>query len=249
MIGAPPLNAADWRLIWSDEFNGKAHSLPDPSKWTYDLGAGGWGNEELETYTKDPQNVSQDGKGHLVIWARKDHGSYTSARLKTQGKFTVEYGKIAVRMKIPHGQGIWPAFWMLGSDIEKVGWPSCGEIDIMENIGKEPDIVHGTVHGPGYSGAKGIGHPFTHSKPLWSDFHVYEVDWAPGSITFLFDEHPYFTVTPRDLPAGTHWVYDHAFFLLLNLAIGGQWPGNPDQTTHFPQKMSVDWVRVWQKAE
>ncbi len=242
---------SSWRLTWSDEFNGAANTPPDSIKWSYDLGAGGWGNHELETYTSAPLNVSQDGEGHLVIRAIKTSAGYTSARIKTQGKFTVQYGKIAARMKIPHGQGMWPAFWMLGADIKSAGWPKCGEIDVMENIGKEPSIVHGTIHGPGYFGSKGISHQYSlpNDVPLSDDFHVYAVEWSPDSITFLLDDKPYGTVTPADLPPGTHWVYNHPFFMLLNLAVGGDWPGNPNDSTRFPQKLLVDWVRVWQKPE
>jgi beta-glucanase (GH16 family) len=246
----PALGATDWKLVWSDEFDGPARALPDATKWTYDLGGGGWGNQEPEIYTKRPENVAQDGEGHLIIRAIKTRaGNYTSARIKTQGKFTVEYGKIAVRMKIPRGQGMWPAFWMLGADNETAGWPECGEIDVMENIGKEPSIVHGTIHGPGYSGSKGIGHDYSlpSGHVLSDDFHVYAAEWSPDAITFLLDDTPYGTVRPGDLPAGTHWVYNHPFFLLLNLAVGGNWPGNPDNTTRFPQMLVADWVRVWKK--
>jgi beta-glucanase (GH16 family) len=252
LVALPARPATNWKLIWSDEFNGAAHTPPNAGKWTYDLGNGGWGNGELEIYTKKAENVSQDGKGRLIIRAVKTGpGTYTSARMKTQGKFTVRYGKIAARMKIPHGQGMWPAFWMLGADIKSAGWPACGEIDVMENIGKEPWIVHGTIHGPGYSGSKGIGHPYAlpDGVPLSDDFHVYAVEWSPDAITFLLDDRPYFTVAPHDLPAGTHWVYNRPFFLLLNLAVGGHWPGNPDSTTQFPQELLVDWLRVWQKAD
>jgi len=251
LFALPAFSATNWKLAWSDEFNGAAGSLPDAAKWTYDLGAGGWGNQELETYTKSPENVSQDGEGHLLIRAIKTGDGYTSARLKTQGKFTTEYGKVAVRMKIPRGQGIWPAFWMLGADIESAGWPACGEIDVMENIGKEPSIVHGTIHGPGYSGSKGISHQYSlpNGAALADDFHVYAVEWSPDSITFSLDDKSYGTVTPSDLPPGTHWVYRHPFFLLLNVAVGGAWPGNPDNTTQFPQTLLVDWVRVWHKAK
>jgi beta-glucanase (GH16 family) len=249
LLAFPAFAATSWKLTWSDEFNGAAKALPDPGKWTYDLGAGGWGNQELETYTNQADNVSQDGQGHLVIRAIKTASGYTSARIKTQDKFSVQYGKIAVRMKIPHGQGMWPAFWMLGNDIKSARWPACGEIDVMENIGKEPSIVHGTIHGPGYSGSKGISHQtaLPRGQPLSDDFHVYSVEWSPAAITFFLDDKPYATVTPTDLPAGTHWVYDHPFFLLLNLAVGGDWPGNPDTTTQFPQAMVVDWVRAWKK--
>ena len=131
--------------------------MPDPAKWGYDTGGGGWGNHELEDYTRDPTNAFLDGEGHLVIRAdRSESGRYTSARLKTLGLFEFQYGRVEARIRIPYGQGIWPAFWMLGKDIGAAGWPKCGEIDVMENIGKEPALVHGTVHGPGYSGGKGI---------------------------------------------------------------------------------------------
>ncbi len=260
VFGLPGLAADNWTLVWSDEFNGAARTSPDRAKWTYDLGAGGWGNRELETYTQNPENVSEDGEGHLIIRAiqtapgqpiQTAPGGYTSARIKTAGRFSVKYGKIAARMKIPFGQGLWPAFWMLGEDIKTAAWPKCGEIDVMENIGKEPGIVHGTIHGPGYSGSKGISHAYSlpDGQPLSADFHVYAVEWAPDSITFLLDDHPYATVTPASLPQGTRWVYDHSFFLLLNLAVGGAWPGNPDATTQFPQELIVDWVRVWQQAD
>ncbi|HTU43642.1 MAG TPA: glycoside hydrolase family 16 protein [Bryobacteraceae bacterium] len=247
-----PLSATDWRLVWSDEFNGSANSAPDPYKWTYDLGGGGWGNGELETYTENRANVFQDGAGHLVIRAIKtESGGYLSARLKTQGRFTVKYGKIEARMKIPYGQGMWPAFWMLGDDVVTAGWPTCGEIDVMENIGKEPSVVHGTVHGPGYSGAHGISASFSlpGSPPLSRDFHIYGIEWSPERVEFFLDGKSYQTVTPASLPAGAKWVYDHPFFLLLNLAVGGSWPGNPDQTTVFPQDLLVDWVRVSQRTE
>src|SRR5438552_14367198 len=137
-----------WRMVWHDEFAGPANEPPDRAKWTYDLGATGWGNAELENYTNSTNNAALDGEGHLVIQAIAANGGYTSARLKTEGIAAFTYGRIEARIKLPFGQGIWPAFWMLGSDIGTVGWPRCGEIDIMENIGKEPAMVHGTVHGP-----------------------------------------------------------------------------------------------------
>jgi beta-glucanase (GH16 family) len=155
-VTSPILAAPQWQVVWSDEFDGSAGSLPDSTKWTFDLGGGGWGNHELEVYTNNPENVSLDGKGFLVICALKSDDRYTSTRLKSAGKFSALYGKVEARIKIPRGQGLWPAFWMLGADIGKVGWPQCGEIDVMENVGKEPAVAHGTVHGPGYSGAGGI---------------------------------------------------------------------------------------------
>jgi len=249
LTALPALAAHGEKLAWSDEFNGTRNAPPDPSKWAYDLGDGGWGNQELEVYTRSPENVFQDGRGHLIIRAVKtDSGGFTSARLKTQGKFSVTYGKIAARMKIPRGQGLWPAFWMLGLDIGSVGWPKCGEIDVMENIGKEPSVVHGTVHGPGYSGKGGISarYALPNGHPLFEKFHVYAVEWTPGKIEFFLDGKSYTTVTPGLLPKGAKWVYDHPFFLLLNLAVGGAWPGNPDETTQLPRELVVDWVRVWQ---
>jgi beta-glucanase (GH16 family) len=248
-LGIPALHAQPaWKLVFSDEFNGPAGAAPDSSKWVYDLGGNGWGNRELETYTNKPENVSLDGKGHLVITAVKDaRGFYTSGRVKTLGKFEFTYGRVAARLRIPYGQGIWPAFWMLGNDFERAGWPRCGEIDIMENIGKEPTTVHATVHGPGYSGAGGIGNKLEHPRAFSADFHTFEAVWSKSSIEFLVDGKAYFEVTPQSLPQGAKWVYDHPFFLLVNLAVGGNWPGYPDATTQFPQRLLVDWVRVWQR--
>jgi beta-glucanase (GH16 family) len=248
---------AGWKLVWSDEFNGPDGSSVDPSKWVLETGGNGWGNQELEYYTERPANAFQQG-GNLVIKVSQEKYSgadgvsrdYTSARLKTEGKFSGKYGRLEARIKVPEGQGIWPAFWMLGADIGKVGWPKCGEIDIMENIGKEPTVVHGTIHGPGYSGGKGIGSPFSLPDKLRfaDDFHIYAVEWEPKAIRFYVDDHLYATRTPADIPRGTKWVYNHPFFMLLNVAVGGGWPGNPDSTTQFPQTMLVDYVRVYQRS-
>ena len=246
-----------WVLAWSDEFNGKNGSAPDPAKWTLETGGNGWGNQELEYYTARPDNARIE-HGHLVITARREDyaGSdgmkreFTSARLKTQGKFAVTYGRIEARIKIPRGQGVWPAFWMLGSDIDQAGWPKCGEIDIMENIGKEPAVVHGTIHGPGYSGAHGIASPFSLSRGIFADrYHVYAVEWEPDAIRFYLDRHLYATRTPANLPQGAQWVYNHPFFLLLNFAVGGSWPGSPESSTRFPQQMLVDYVRVYRRGK
>lgn len=241
------LEAEGHHLMWSDEFNGAAGARPDASKWSYETGDH-FPNDELETYTDSIENVYQDGRGHLVIRATKQGDRYTSGRIRTRGKFTVEYGRIEARIKIPWGQGIWPAFWMMGDENGKP-WPDCGEIDIMENIGKVEDmpLVHGTVHGPGYSGKDGITHVYKtpDGKPLADRFRVYAVDWRPNRIAFYLDDHEYAEVTPASLPAGAHWVYDHPFYLLLNVAVGGNWPGSPGGTTVFPQKMLVDWVRVY----
>lgn len=251
------VNDRGWKLVWSDEFNGANGSALDASKWVPEVGADVWGNEELEYYTDRAQNLFiQDGA--LVIRAMKENfvgdkgvaKNYTSARLKTAGKFSQAYGRFEARIKIPAGQGMWPAFWMLGEDIDKVGWPACGEIDIMENIGKEPSTIHGSIHGPGYVGSVGIEAPYKlpGKQRFADDFHLFAVEWEPNAIRFYVDEDLYVTRTRADLHPGWKWVFDHPFFLILNLAVGGDWPGNPDGTTVFPQEMLVDYVRVYQRA-
>lgn len=244
--------AEEWKLVWSDEFDGAANTLPDAGKWTYDLGRGrGWGNQELESYTKSTENVHLDGQGHLIIRARRAvDGGYTSARLKTQGKFSIAYGKIEARIKLPSGQGMWPAFWALGADIQKAGWPDCGEIDILENIGQEPGTLHGSLHGPGYSDGHSITGAFTlpSGGKLSDDFHLYGIVWTASEIQFEFDGHPYFTPARASLPARKPWVFNKPFFLILNVAVGGNWPGSPDSSTEFPQEMVVDYVRAYQAA-
>jgi beta-glucanase (GH16 family) len=257
LLAAPSLSVAraDWKLIWSDEFNGPANAPPDGTKWAYDLGNNrGWGNAELENYTSAPANAHLDGAGNLVIRVLKmPDGGYTSARLKTQGKFTVTYGKIEARIKIPYGQGIWPAFWMLGSDIVTASWPACGEIDIMENIGREPSAIHGTLHGPGYAGGNGITASSALAgggeKHFADNFHVFSIVWTPQRVEFFVDSVSYNKVIPASLPAGKQWVFDKPFFLLFNVAVGGNWPGPPDASTVFPQEMTIDYVRVYQMAE
>jgi beta-glucanase (GH16 family) len=230
---------------WSDEFDGPPNSAPDPSKWTFDLGGGGWGNQELETYTNSVDNVHLDGDGHLIIRAVATGMTFTSARLKTQGRFTAQYGHLEARIKLPAGRGIWPAFWMLGSNISTAGWPQCGEIDVMENIGSEPSVNHGSVHGPGYSGGHAITARYVlpGSARFADDFHTFAIDWTPDTIVFSVDGMSYQTVTRANVPAGTQWVFDSPFFLLLNVAVGGTFPGSPDATTVFPQEMVVDYVR------
>lgn len=236
-----------WVLDWSDEFDG--HVL-DRTKWVPETGGNGWGNDELEFYTARPENVRVDG-GNLVIEARReDYGGrhYTSARIKTAGKVERTFGRYEARIRIPRGQGIWPAFWLLGADVGKVGWPRCGEIDVMENIGREPGIVHGTLHGPGYSGDHGIGKPSVLDRGAYADdFHVYAVEWEPREIRWYRDGILYHTARPDTVKGD--WVFEHPFFVILNLAVGGGWPGNPDATTVFPQQMLVDYVRVYRRAQ
>ncbi|KMO94494.1 glycoside hydrolase family 16 protein [Streptomyces roseus] len=240
---------------WSDEFDGAAGRAPDAAKWTLETGGSGFGNHELQYYSSSTSNAALDGQGHLVITARKSSDAglgcwygqcqYTSARLNTAKTFTQAYGRFEARIKVPRGQGVWPAFWMLGNDLGSVGWPNSGEIDIMENIGREPNTVHGTVHGPGYSGAGGLGAPYNlpGGRAFADDFHVFAVDWSPNSLVWSVDGTTYKTLTPADT-GGHKWVFDHPFFVILNLAVGGDWPGSPDASTSFPQTMTVDYVRA-----
>ncbi|GAA2215043.1 glycoside hydrolase family 16 protein [Nonomuraea monospora] len=256
---APPAGAASAApapgpLVWSDEFNGAAGSAVDQSKWRFDLGGSGWGNNEQQYYTSSTRNAAMDGAGNLVITARRENPSnyqchygtcqYTSARLLTSATFTRAYGRFEARMKLPRGQGIWPAFWMLGNDIGSVGWPNSGEIDIMENIGREPSTVHGTIHGPGYSGGGGIGAGYSIGGAFADAFHTFAVDWSPNLIIWYVDGVEYQRRTPSDL-GGNRWVFDHPFFMIMNVAVGGYWPGYPDATTTFPQALTVDYVRVF----
>ncbi|MEU1010054.1 lectin [Streptomyces sp. NPDC005890] len=236
---------------FSDTFDGPAGAAADSSKWTLETGDN-VNNHERQYYTSGTRNAALDGQGHLVITARKEnpagyqcwYGScqYTSARLNTAGKFNAQYGHVEARMKIPRGQGMWPAFWMLGTP---VNWPDSGEIDVMENVGFEPSTVHGTIHGPGYSGSGGIGAGYTlpNGQAFADAFHTFAVDWAPDSITWSVDGNVYQRRTPADL-GGKTWVFDKPFFLILNLAVGGYWPGDPDGSTQFPQTLVVDSVSV-----
>jgi beta-glucanase (GH16 family) len=252
---APP-KSNGWTLVWSDEFNGPNGSPVDRSKWVPEAGGDGWGNHELEYYTDRIENASIHD-GNLVVKAISEKytgpdgvtRNYTSTRLKTLGKFSQTYGRFEARIKIPYGQGMWPAFWMLGDDIEKVGWPACGEVDIMENIGKEPAIIHGSIHGPGYIGDTGIEAPYKlPAKRFADDFHIFAVEWDADSVSFYVDQNLYVRRTRADLQPGWKWVFDKPFFLILNLAVGGDWPGNPDSSTVFPQSMLVDYVRVYQRS-
>ncbi len=253
-----------WVLTWSDEFGGADGSAVDPTKWVHDVGGSGWGNQELEYYTDGTQNAVVMG-GNLVITATTAGASsyncsypssgpcqYTSARLLTQNKFSQQYGRIEARIQIPEGQGLWPAFWMLGADINTSGWPTCGEIDIMENIGKEPSTNNGSLHMPAAGTSNDDDLTGTYTLPgnakLGDDFHTYAIEWSAAAIKFYVDDNLYETQTPSTA-TGRTWKFDHPFFMLLNVAVGGQWPGAPDSTTSFPQTMKVDWVRVYEPAD
>ncbi|MEV5798416.1 ricin-type beta-trefoil lectin domain protein [Streptomyces collinus] len=236
---------------FSDSFDGPAGSAVDSSKWTLETGDN-VNNHERQYYTSGTRNAALDGQGHLVITARKEnpagyqcwYGScqYTSARLNTAGKFNAQYGHVEARMKIPRGQGMWPAFWMLGTP---VNWPDSGEIDVMENVGFEPSTVHGTIHGPGYSGSGGIGAGYSlpGGQAFADAFHTFAVDWGPDSLTWSVDGNVYQRRTPADL-GGRTWVFNKPFFLILNLAVGGYWPGDPDGSTPLPAQLVVDSVSV-----
>ena len=235
-----------WKLVWGDDFEGTAGAAVDGGKWTYDTGPN-WYNGELQDYTSGNTNASLDGSGNLIIEARKEAREgrqYTSARLKTEGKKTFTYGRVEGRMKMTYGQGMWPAFWMLGGN----SWPNTGEIDIVENLGREPSIAHGTMHGPGYSGSAGPTASYTlpGSAKFSDDFHVFAIEWETNVIRWYVDGTLYSTKTPADTK-GNNWVFDHGFFIILNLAVGGDWPGAPDGTTVFPQKLVIDYIHVCQK--
>ncbi len=251
-------DSREWELLWSDEFEAEAGAPINPEYWTCEIGGHGWGNNELEYYTDRVENAAHDGAGSLVISAREEtldgaschYGEcrYTSARCITQDKVEFTYGRVEARIDIPNGQGIWPAFWMLGADFPDVGWPQSGEIDILENVG-EKNVVYGALHGPGYSGAGNLGHAYRADANFDEGFHTYAVDWDEYVIRWYVDGELVGLRSLNDLD-GKQWVYDHDFFLLMNVAVGGYWPGEPDESTTFPQAMLVDYVRVYQlKAE
>ena len=239
-----------WTMVWSDEFEGPAGQSPSAANWAFDIGTD-WGNQQLEYDTDRPENVSLDGNGNLSITAREESymgSAYTSGRIKTQGLFEQTHGRFEARIKLPTGQGIWPAFWMLGNDIDTVNWPQCGEIDIMEYRGQEPSVVLGTVHGPGYSASAGVTARYTLQGARFdTDFHVFAIEWTEDEIRWFVDGEHYHTVDPADIGGG-EWVFDHPFFILLNVAVGGGFVGPPDESTTFPQTMLVDWVRVYRSG-
>jgi len=247
-----PLDTS-WSLVWEDDFSGAAGSPPDPSIWVPDVGGDGWGNEQLEYNTDRVENASLDGEGRLAIVAREESyqgNAYTSARLTTNGTLSTGAGRVEADLRIPVGTGLWPAFWMLGTDFEEVGWPACGEIDIMEARGEDPDTVNATVHGPGYSGAASIGDSLSRREGTWADdFHTYAVDIDSEHLAFWVDEQRVHVVRPGDLPAGTPWVFDGEWFLLLNLAVGGNYVEEPDDPSVFPATFLIDAVRIYERTQ
>ncbi len=256
-----PTDSADgsalpgWTLTWSDEFNGPDGSAVDATKWKHDVGGTGWGNNELEYYTDGTQNAVVQG-GDLVITATTDGASqykcsygtckYTSARLLTQGLFSQQYGRFEARAQMPTGKGLWPAIWALGDNISTVSWPACGEVDFMETIGTDIMNNHGSLHMPASYGPSGT-YKLPNGASYADAFHTFAFEWEPGTIRFYVDDVLYETQTSA-VPSGDTWEFDHPFFLLINVAVGGQWPGSPDGTTTFPQTLKVDYVRVYQKS-
>lgn len=248
------------KLVWSDEFSGSANQPPNPSTWSPEIGGGnhGWGNQQMEYDTNS--NAYQDGKGNLILEARKEnpanyqcwYGSclYTSTRMNTNTHFSIEYGRIEARIKVSKGQGLWPAFWLLGTNINTVGWPACGEIDVMESVGSVPNTIYGTIHGPNLSGSGTYGFGGTSTLPsgyFADDYHIFAVQWDSSQVAFFMDNVNYSTITKTNaIQRNGQWVFDHPFYLILDNAVGGSWPKNPDTTTVLPQKMYIDYVRVYQ---
>jgi beta-glucanase (GH16 family) len=235
------------QLVIQDEFD--VNGAPNSALWGYNLGTGnnGWGNNELEYYTDRPQNIKIEN-GMLKITAIKESymgSEYTSARILTKGKFEQKYGRIEARIKLPWGKGLWPAFWMVGANSETVSWPQCGEVDIMEYLGNKPTSVFGTVHGPGYSGSQAITKTYTLPNSRFdTDFHVFGIEWGENYINYYVDDVLYNQITPSNVTG--EWVFNQPFYIILNLAVGGNLPGSPNNETSFPQTMLVDYIRVYQ---
>jgi beta-glucanase (GH16 family) len=237
-----------WVLKWEDDFAGAAGALPNKANWRFDVGTD-WGNAQLEYDTDRASNASLDGAGNLAITARQESfqgRNYTSARITTKGLQEFKYGRFEARIKLPAGRGIWPAFWLLGANIDMVGWPQTGEIDVMEYRGQEPSVVIGSLHGPGYSGGNALTRRFTLEDGRFdAGFHDFTVEWDEDQVKWKVDGKLYHEIK-RSYPPGK-WVFDHPFYIILNVAVGGGFVGPPDGSTTFPQVMLVDWVRVYQR--
>lgn len=238
-------------LVAEDNFD--VDGAPNPDIWSYEIGDGtaqgipGWGNNELQFYTDRPENVKVEN-GFLLISARQESFSgadFTSARLITKGKLETQYGRVEARIRLPFGQGMWPAFWMLGDDNNGTEiWPNIGEIDIMENRGQEPTKIVGSVHGPGYSGGNAVSKDYVLENDRFdTGFHVFGIEWGPNYINYYVDDVLYNQITPNDVPG--EWVFNRPFYIILNLAVGGDFVGSPNAQTVFPQTMLVDYVRIY----
>ncbi|MEP7380974.1 MAG: glycoside hydrolase family 16 protein [Gemmatimonadota bacterium] len=265
---APPPAArsasAGWSLVWRDEFDGEAGAPVDRRSWTFDHGDGctagncGWGNEEKQQYTSDLANAALTGRGTLAITARLSTDGarcyygpcrYTSAKLKTKGKVSVRFGRVEARIRLPTGQGLWPAFWMLGEGPPSLGWPDCGELDIMEHHGSMPGNVSSAVHGPGFSGRGALMHAHTPAGVNFTaDFHRYSMEWDSSVVRFSVDDREHFVLTRKAVEARGTWAFDRSFSVILNLAVGGTFDGDPTADTVLPATMLVDYVRVYTRA-
>jgi beta-glucanase (GH16 family) len=247
-----PPSLDGWTLKWSDEFEGASGEGPDPATWSHDVGGHGWGNNQLEYNTDRTDNAQLDGKGTLWLRATKEQYSgnaYTSARIKTEGLQAFGHGRLEARIRVPSGKGIWPAFWMLGEQFSSIGWPNCGEIDILELRGSQPSLLYGTLHGPGYSGGSAVGDQYHHSTGLNEDFHVYAIERTENQIRWYLDDVLFSEKTPADLPGGSEWVFEQDFWILLNIAVGGHFVEAPDATTPFPALMGIDYVRFYEPED
>lgn len=241
----------DWTLVWSDEFNDKVVTKPNASNWSYDIGTGtdGWGNQELQYYTDRLDVVSVAGDGNLKIVAKKESlggRDYISGRIISKNKVTQQYGRIEARIKTPSGPGIWPAFWMLGQNIDSVQWPNCGEIDILEQKGQQPNTILSSIHGAGYSGGNSITKSYSLMNDRFdNDFHVYAVEWYQDRLDFFVDDYLYHRIEKSTVLEKGTWSFDQPFYIILNLAVGGNLVGYPNVNTSFPQTMQIDYVRVY----
>jgi beta-glucanase (GH16 family) len=251
-----------WVQVWSDEFDGPAGSPVDNTKWSYDLGDGcasggcGWGNSEKEYYTNAADNISLNGQGQLAIVARVAapglncyYGPcrYTSGKITTRGKMLAAPGRVEARIKLAAGQGLWPAFWMLGQNFPSTPWPACGELDIMENKGSEPTISSSAIHGPGYSGNTPFAHRQTvPSGTLSDDYHIFSIEWDATSARFYVDNFLHFGVSSDNLQHYGNPILNQSFFVILNQAVGGHFDGDPQSDAIFPATMLVDYVRAYE---
>lgn len=248
MVETITIDEGRWTLEWSDEFDGPAGQAPDPNKWNYEVGGHGFGNNQLEFNTDSPDNAMLDGDGHLVITARRQQylgKAFTSARLNTKGKFESTYGRYEFRAKMPSGAGLWPALWLLGADYETNTWPACGEIDVMEMRGQKPGEVLSSLHGPGYSAGASKTKSLDVTPTLDETFHIYTMIWTPDEISWLIDNQLYHRQSKNGFNENQPWVFDHPFFILVNLAVGGQFVGLVPDSTRFPAQMYLDYVRVY----
>jgi beta-glucanase (GH16 family) len=241
-----------WQLVWADEFEGAAGTPVDTTKWTAEIGGWGWGNGEYQYYTDRVQNASLDGQGNLAIVALRENylgNEFTSARLVTRGKFEPTYGRMEARLKVPAGRALWPAFWSMGVDPRTLGWPFCGELDVVEYIGSLPRTARGSAHGPAYAGGNSLTEFFhlAADQAFADDFHVFAVEWDAFALRWYVDGNLYSNKTPRDTPPHAQWAFNHAFYLILNLAVGGRMSGDPSPADPFPQVLLADFVRFYQR--